>query len=298
MRLCIALLLGLITIFTFPAWGQAGLEVVYDGASGVPDFLNICGDADEVAVLIRTNGLQTGTRTNLTARLQLFKGLQWQQLSIEKSSPGVTVQSVRSPGEVWLQLPDLRPGGSDVVRIVYAVSAGCELLDTLQQNNDAEVRDDWTLQFQLNGTAQETVRSPGSYRDALAIPSFSLFVDRSATPMRSGDCINRYVTLTNSALDGFVDTLRYSVVQSPGAWIKSVRVAGNTVPFRKSVTAGRDTVLEILLTGEHFATNTKDGLPGDGDGDFDPDEQLTLEEEVCLLDCTRGLSSAHTIAWG
>ena len=74
MRLCIALLLGLITIFTFPAWGQAGLEVVYDGASGVPDFLNICGDADEVAVLIRTNGLQTGTRTNLTARLQLFKG--------------------------------------------------------------------------------------------------------------------------------------------------------------------------------------------------------------------------------
>ncbi|MFM2267186.1 MAG: hypothetical protein RL757_627, partial [Bacteroidota bacterium] len=74
-------------------FAQDNVRVQFRDASNAPRFLNVCGDAQTVIVTINSAGSSGSVRSNLTARLSLFQGVQMVGLDAAQSSAGVTLLS-------------------------------------------------------------------------------------------------------------------------------------------------------------------------------------------------------------
>ncbi len=277
---------------------QDNLQVDFANAASVPDFLNICGDTDTEVVRVSVDGLAPETRSEILATAHLFKGVELVNFDAANSTPGVIPEDLSDPTKPIFRLPDLSPFATTFVDIAFTVKANCEYIDTLTANNAAEVFDLWEFNYDLGTTTNITEFDANiEYRDAFAIPSFTIDVINTFGPARVGDCYSREVLTTNSGLDGFVDTIYYSNTQGAGVYVESIVVNGITVTPNKQV-VGTDTLITLLIDGTYFVNNTIGGGAGDGDVFFDPDETVTIVENICVLDCFEDRTSFHSVEWG
>lgn len=277
---------------------QNNLKVEFESPTSVPDFLNICGEPDTATVTVSLNGLSPDARQNIVATLDLFKGVELAEFISAQSSAGVTLANNTNPSSPIFGLPDLGPSGITFVNITFTIAAKCEYIDTLTLNNAIQVENTWNFDYTMNGNPFSESDINTEYRDAFAVPQFTGVVNNSNGPARVGECFSRDIVVTNSGLDGFVDQVVYSNTQGAGIFVESVEVNGMILPVTKTMLVTGDTLIEAIIDGTFFVGNTVGAGAGDNDGFFDPDETVTITENVCVLNCTGSRASQYEISWG
>lgn len=284
--------------FGYQLNGQDNFDVDFKDASSIPDFLNVCGESDTETIVIQVIGANPGVRTNVQATAHLFEGVQYTSFDPGNSTAGVALFDVSDPNNPIFTLPDLDPSGLNTVEISFSVVANCEYLDTLSANGAMVVFDTWELNYSIGGTPVQEFDPVTEYRDAFAVPFFSAGITNSLPFAMVGDCGTREITLTNSGLDGFVDTLIYENYQGSGIHITEIFANGIPLVFTKTATPGGDTLVTAVLDSTYFRNNTIGGLPGDGNPFIDPDESIVITEEYCVTSCDEDRSSDHSFSWG
>ncbi len=278
---------------------QDNLRINYSSAATVPNFLNVCGENDDVTVRISVNGTATETRENITATLHLFEGLVFDNFNAANSSTGVSLLDGSDPNNPVFSIPDLSPFGVTSVDINFQMNANCGILDTISINNNVSIFDTWDLSYDLAGTGFIETETTSEYRDALAIAFFSVDIQSEDGPFQRGDCYTRDILITNSGLDGFTDNLEYIVTQGAGASINNISVNGipaNLIKLLDPMTG--DTVITLNIGGTEFQGNTFGQGPGNGDGFINPGETVTISEEICVMECDARRESTHEASWG
>ena len=277
---------------------QDNLKVEFESPTSVPDFLNICGEPDTATVTVSLNGLSPDARQNILATLDLFKGVELAEFIASESSAGVTLNNNANPNSPIFGLPDLDPSGTTFVNITFTIAAKCEYIDTLTLNNAIQVQNIWKFDYTMGGNPFAESDINTEYRDAFAVPQFTGAVNNTYGPARSGDCFSRDIVVTNSGLDGFVDYLVYSNTQGAGIYVESIEVNGTVIPVTKIMLVTGDTLIEAMIDGSFFLGNTVGGGPGDNDGFFDPNETVTITENICVVNCLASRASQYEISWG
>ena len=237
---------------SFQSNAQDYLNVQFESAAAVPDFINVCGESDTATVLIGLEGGDPNARQNIQATVQLFRGIYFEALDVSNSTPGVSVDAT-DPTRPVFTIPDLSPSGLSSARITYRIYADCAYLDTIDMNNLAQVRDEWVFDYEINGSTEQETDINAEYRDAMAVPIFTAMVSNTHGPAREGDCFSRDIIFDNSGADGFVDTLLYQNRQGAGIFIQSIEVNGVPVAFSKDTIAGGDTLIQIVLDSGEIA---------------------------------------------
>lgn len=277
------------------AFSQNNLGAAYSSLNTVPDFLNICGNEDEIAVTISLDGQSVENRTNISAQLHFFKGVELVNFDMVQSSAGIILTNNTDPSNPIFSIPDLSPFGTTSVEIWCTIKANCEYVDTLLQNDQIQVFDTWEFNYDLgNATGLTEFDATSEYRDAFVVPLFTMDIENNNPPAKIEDCFTRDIKISNSALDGFVDTLFYSNEQGAGVYIHTISANGLSIPFSKTLNPNGDTLISVLVDGPFFQQN----LFGNGDDFFDPNESLTITESYCLVSCDLSMASLHTIGWG
>ncbi|MEM6964437.1 MAG: gliding motility-associated C-terminal domain-containing protein [Bacteroidota bacterium] len=280
------------------AVAQDHLKVEFESPSSVPDFLNICGDPDTATVTVSLNGLSPFARENISATLNLFKGVELHEFIASQSSAEVALSSTTNPNQPIFGLPDMGPSGITTIDITFTIAAKCGYIDSLNTNNTAQVQNIWTFDYTLDGDALQESDANTEYRDAFAVPQLAAVVNNTFGAARVGDCFTRDVVVTNSGLDGFIDQFTYSNTQGSGIRVDSIVVNGVTLPVTKTMQVTGDTLIEAIIDGSFFINNTVGAGAGDGDGFFDPNETVTITEYVCVLSCFESRASLYEMTWG
>ena len=302
-RLHIVLIVGVIACnCIIPLIAQNNLAVTYENAAAVPDFLNICGEADDVVITVHLDGFEAAVRSNITATLHLFSGTQFVAFDGSNSSPGVSLLDDSDINNPVFQLPNLSPDEITSIRIGYSIAANCSFLDTILANNATQVFDTWEFSYDLgNQIGLMEIDATPEYRDAFAIPSFTADINHNfldgIQAVRVGDCFERQIIIDNSALDGFVSELQYNNIQEDGIAVTGILVNGEPLNFTESTTISGEILINANITGEYFQNNTLGNAPSNGDSFFDPDETMVITEQICVINCDN-LQSFHSVSWG
>jgi gliding motility-associated-like protein len=289
------------TAFFVSAQSPSNVKLEYQDLNTIPDKLNVCGDPDEVTVILSATGSSNAPRTNITAALDLFTGVRFVKLVESKSTPGVKMLDTSNVNNPVFSLPNLTLTGEvNTIKITYQIQADCNFLDTLAKNNNLQVYDQWQIKYDLNGQiGLSEIEQTAEYRDAFEVPVFSLAIlDKFNTPLKSDDCVDRNVQVTNSGLEGSVKTFTYTVTYGPGLYYKGIVVNGKDIPYVKTVLPNGDTLLTLRITGVYIKANKIGSGAGNGDDVFDPNENLLVKENVCVVNCNLPTYSTHTVAWG
>ena len=286
------LLVLIIWCFLTSAVGWAQGPYLQLQASEVPDALNVCAGTDRWVVTVRTPPGSTTTVTDLTATAALFAGVELDQFDAAASTPGVTLAG-GDPGAPQFALPAVGPDGLASVAIAFTVRAGCGYTDTLAQNNQVLVRDTWTLDFTLpDGTGQSEQYATVEYRDAFAQPFLSIDISNDAPPLRIGECFERKVQISNSALAGYAESVAYSVRQGGGTALHRIELNGQALALTRTPLPGGDTLVATNLAVDQLSA------VNDGNGRLDPDETVELVEFFCVTNCALPSTSLHRATWG
>lgn len=274
---------------------QNNLSVAYSNANSVPEFINVCGEAEAVAVTINVDGFQAQTRENIIATLHLVEGVQLVEFDENQSSAGVSLMNASDLNNPVFAIPDLSPSGTTSVNIHFSIRANCDFTDTLSINDQLQVFDVWEFQYDIGSNQSITESDPtAEYRDAFAVPFFTIDIVNPNPPARVGECFLREIQVSNSSLDGFVDSLQYSIVQGAGIYIQELNANGIPLALSTIPLGFSDSLVTAILDGSHFQSN----IIGNGDPFFDPNEMMTITELYCVVDCDAPSGSLHTIAWG
>jgi gliding motility-associated-like protein len=273
---------------------QNNLTASYSNFNTVPDFLNICGEADEIIVTVSLEGGSPAERQNITANVQLFSGVELINFNASQSSAGVMLTNGTNPNNPVFSLPNLSPNGTTSVNIAFSIRANCAYVDTLAANDQVQVSDTWNLNYEINGTNFTDQIITSEYRDAFAVPFFTIDVENNNPPARVGDCFTREIKVNNSSLEGFVDNLNYENIQGSGIYITDLMVNGQPITFDKTLDMNGDTVITTNIDGSYFMTNEN----GDNDTFFDPNEAITITESYCVVACDDFTGSINRVWWG
>lgn len=273
---------------------QNNLTVSYSNFNTVPDFLNICGDVDEVAITVSLDGGSVAPRQNILANVQLFEGVELVDFNTNQSSTDVTLVNNSNPNNPIFSIPNLSPNGTTSVEIAFSIRANCAYVDTLDANDQIQVLDTWTLNYDLNSTNLTDVITTSEYRDAFAVPFFTIDVENDNPPARVGDCFSREIKVNNSSLQGFIDNLNYENIQGAGISITDLMVNGLPIIFEKTLDGNGDTLITTNIDGSFFTTNEN----GNNDTFFDPNESLTITEFFCVVACDDFTGSVNRVWWG
>ena len=136
-----SLLFLLFALAATTVFGQNNLKAAYKAPSGVPDFLNVCGEADLATVVVSTEGLSSATRKNIQVTVELFKGVELLALDAATTSAGVVLVNNLNRNRPVLSIPNLSPSGLKKVEIGLRLLANCEYTDSISNNNSANVFD-------------------------------------------------------------------------------------------------------------------------------------------------------------
>ncbi len=279
------------------AGAQNNLKAAYKAPNGVPDFLNVCGDPDLAIVQVSAEGLSAAARKNITATIQLFKGVELIALDPATTTAGVVLVNNSNKNQPILSLPDVSPGASGAIFIGLRMAADCGYTDTIGLNNDAEVFDSWAFSYKIGSQNFTETDKLAEYRTAFKTPSFTIAVDNTAPPSRVGDCFARRVVCANSALEGFADSVLYTDLLGAGISLQKLYIGGLEIPFTKTK-VGNDTLITAMIYGSWIQTAKIGSGPGDGDVFFDPNESLIIREDICMVNCTGSRLSSHSASWG
>ncbi len=293
------LLFCLLTNASVSLLSQNNLKAEYLNSSSSPDFLNICGDPDLVVVRVKTEGLSGAPRSNISAVLQLFKGVELLSIFAPQTSPGVVLANNSNKNKPVFTLPTLAPNGTSFVNIAFWINADCNYVDSIAANNDALVFDTWTFSYDLGsqiGLAETDATD--EYRTAFKVPNLTMSFDQNdPPPARVGDCYSRNLTVANSALEGFVDSVIYTDKLGAGVSLKALFVNGISVPFTKTGTT-LDTTIRAFIGSQILLTALKGNGPGNGNPFLDPDERIVIREDICFVNCSKSNLSSHSAGWG
>lgn len=260
-----------------------------------PDFINVCGDADQEVVTVSLTTNSTEIRSNISVTTHFFEGIELVNFDASGSTAGVNLIDASDPKNPIFSLPDMDPLGLNEVNLSLEVRSDCGYIDTLQSGSGIfDVVDEWEFDYDL--TSQSGLNESALtelYRDALAFPIFNLDVNNTFGPAKLNDCFSREITLQNSGLAGFVDSVFYENTQGAGVYVQAIYVNGVAITFDKVLT-GTDTLISFGLGASEFMSIAG----GDGDQFLDPDEIVVITEDVCLLDCLGDRASDHDISWG
>ncbi len=283
--------------------GQSNLTLRLDTASVLLDQLVVCGNSDEQRVIFATRGDEPAARTNITATLNLFTGVQFATLNTTESTEGVTLLNANNPNQPVFSLPDLDPTDLSNVAIVFSVTTDCSVIAAINASTNVQVQDTWTLDYELSGATLSEDFQGVEYKDAIAEPNLNVEIENFTQSFRVGDEITRTVTISNSGLNSYLSSFSYQAVPESGLVYKSLLVNGTEVDFLTTVNGQNDTMITIIIEEAQFANNTQEfGLPSNGDGLFDADEILTIEEVLevtsCGIDGNSILTTTHNARWG
>ena len=155
---------------------NANLKVAFKDAASAPRNLNVCGVPVNLTININSDGLSASARTNISATLKLFKGIEFVQLNSVGTTPGVILLDGSDVTKPVFQLPDVSPNGANGVTISYSIKANCAYTDTLTNNNYIVVHDAWDFTYDL-GAAKGLKESDFSteYHDAIKVPFFTRY---------------------------------------------------------------------------------------------------------------------------
>ena len=290
-----------IGIFLFGATAmraQNDLSVSYD-ANGIPDILNICGQPDTATVIINTSGLNTSIRSNIVANVALAGGIRIVGLISNLSTNGVDLQSGINSSNPQFILPDLDPNGLNQARITFLVRADCSINDSLMQNPNYDLMDTWVVNYDLSNNTSQTVSTTlNSYRAAIRIPKLIIAPQAIAQKVKAGDCITRTTTISNTSLDAYLLGISYSVLAKPSLSYKAIRVNGTDISFTKTADMNGDTLVFVDIPGLYFVANTLNGGASNADTIFDENEVVTIEEDLCIVNCNFSYETTHTANYG
>ena len=272
---------------------QNNLDVNYTSAATVPDFLNVCGDEDEVQVTISTIGFSSATRSEINLTIELFAGVSLTSFSAANSTAGVVLADNSNPNQPVFTIPDLNPADLSSAEIAFNISADCGYTTALSENNQVQVFDAYFFNYTLGNQADiNEIDFTSEYRDAFAVPFFTIEVINNNPAARVGDCAERDIFITNSSINGSVETLTYTNLQSEGVYVEELNFNNQSIPFTKTVQASGDTLITAEITSTFFQEI------GNNDGAFNPNENITITEKYCLVGCVAGAFSSHTASWG
>lgn len=285
------ILLLLFCLFNLLLNAQNNLDVTYASPADVPDFLNVCGNPDTVKVTVTTAGFSPALRSNISLQIDLFDGVSLVEFL---PSANVALTDNTDPHRPVFSLPDLSPNGLSSIEIAFTVRADCGYTDALAADNQVSVFDIYNFTYTFDG--QENITETdftNEYRDAFAVPFYTIEIDNQTPAGRVGECSSREIFISNSSLNGFSESVTYTVLQSEGVFIEELNLGAASVPFTKTLQTGGDTLLTAVISGDLLT-----GIDGNGDPLFDPGESLTLTENYCLTACLNGTFSTHGIGWG
>lgn len=276
------------------------LKIAFKDAASSPRNIVVCGNEATVTVTVGLDGISPLTRKNIQATLNFFKGVQFVSFNAAQSSPGVSVASNIGSHPVF-SIPVLDPAGLKSVDISYTIRADCDYTDTLSKNDLLDVYDRWDFLYALgtqNGLKETDFST--QYRDQLRVPYLTIFVSNNAgNNARSGNCYQRKIVVNNSGLTGFLTKFNYTNAQGKGVRVNEIAVNGKPITFTKTPAANGDTIIAANVTSDYFKYNTiGTGTPSNGDTIFDPNETVTIVENICLLNCNDSRSSLHAASWG
>ncbi len=299
------LILSFLLFFLFnPLYAQNGaLKVAFKEAASAPRNLNVCGQAVDLTVAVTPDGQTAAARKNLTATLHLFKGVEFVQLNTASSSAGVVLIDGSDVTAPVFRLPDIDPNGASAAYISFSIKANCSYTDTLSKNNYIVVRDRWDFKYDVGAQTGVKESDYGTeYRDALKVPFFTISVSNNVPGTAIfGKCYQRKIVINNSGLNGSVDRFLYTNSQGPGITVQSVTVNGKPIVVTKtpSYNANFDTLITATISGDLLKGNTQGPVnPANGDTIFDPDETVTIIENICVANCTKSRASSHIMSWG
>ncbi|MEN9613025.1 MAG: hypothetical protein RLZZ628_3839, partial [Bacteroidota bacterium] len=301
-RTYLCLLLGAIASVLNPIFAQNNnLTVGWRDAASAPRFLNVCGDAQTVTAVVRTEGVSSTVRGNVTATVQLFKGIRLMAFNAAGSTAGVTLLNNSNPNRPVFKLPNLDPNNLSSVQISYAMVADCSLTDSLSRNDSLAVVDKWNFAYQFDNQSLTEIDAMSSYRDAIKVPYLTMTSTNSVTAgLRIKDCFTRKITVTNSAAEGFLKNFEYTNTQGAGITITHLTVNGQQIAVTKSPLLNGDTIVKAVLSGDVFRYNTRGsaGTLADQDTLFEPNETVTIVENACIANCSRSRLSTQVASWG
>ncbi|MGK0390285.1 MAG: hypothetical protein ACI94Y_003037, partial [Maribacter sp.] len=174
---------------------QDNLVVEYNGASGVPTFLNICGEPDTARMTVRITGLEIDSRENIEATLNLFQGAQFVELISAQSDAGVSLLSF-GLSTATFSIPDLDPFITSEINLVFSLKADCSFIDTISANNQALVFDTWDLSYDQDGSSLTESELIAEYKDAFAVPNLTISNTNNVTITSIGECFDRDIILS------------------------------------------------------------------------------------------------------
>ncbi|MDZ7880600.1 MAG: gliding motility-associated C-terminal domain-containing protein [Saprospiraceae bacterium] len=297
-------LLILLSIVLMPRlYGQTNnLKVAYKDAASAPRNLNVCGDEATVTVTVSTEGVLSAARQNISATLNLFKGVKFVRFESSGSSAGVTYAAGANTSQAVFSLPTLSPIAAATVNISYVVRVNCEYTDTLTRNDLLDVRDRWNFNYAMNAQSLTETDFNTGYRDQIKVPFFTMTVaDNTNGAVRVGQCFQRKIVVNNSGLDGFIKNFVYTNMQGAGVSVTSVSVNGTVLPVTKTpaFNAAGDTLIRVDVPASVFAANTIGATnPSNGNLLFEPNETVTITENFCVANCDKPRTSSHAMNWG
>ena len=297
------MVVGLLLFFTtFTTQGQSNLTLSLGAESVLLDQLVVCGAPDEQTVVFTTAGTETSPRTNITATLNLFPGVEFASLNTAATTEGVTLSDGSNPNQPIFSLPTINPTTLSSVNIAFSVKTACGILDTLSTNN-LQVFDTWQIGYQLNGQSLSETFDGVEYKDVIATPNLNLDITEPTGPFGIGMEIRRQLTVSNSGLNSYLETFDYQVRQEEGMSYQALLINGTPINFTKEAINNRDTLIRATIAGTFFIGNTKEtGQAGNSDVLFDVDEILSIEEVIIISSCGNdgdsNLGTTHMVNWG
>ena len=289
------LLFGLLLFLfgTVNVFGQNDLSVAY-AVNGIPDILNLCGKPDTATILITTSGINSNTRTNITANVKLAGGIRIISLLTGESTNGVSLQAGAGTNTPQFTIPDLSPSGLNEAKLTFLVKADCSIIDSLSQNPSYDLKDTWSINYDIQDAANQVVRTLNSYRAAIRTPDLVINPLQVAQKVKTGDCLTRTTKVNNTSLDAYFMNLTYQVQATPSFYYTAIRVNGTNVNITKTVSPLGDTIVSADIDGSLFVAN---GGTSNNDTLFDSNEEITIEEDFCLTNCN-DFATTHKISYG
>lgn len=274
-------------------FAQDDLSVQY-AQNGIPDILNVCGLPDTAFVTISTVGINTSPRTNIIADLKLAGGVRITSLLTDESSTGVVLNSGINTNTPQFSIPDLSPAGTDTVIIAILIRADCSINDSLAVDPNYDLQDTWDIQYTISGLDKTLNETLNSYRAALRIPELVVDPVQITQKVKPGDCLTRFVKITNTGLDVHLRALHYEVLTTSGLTYNSITVNGTAIDITKTAVGAGDTIIAIDIPGSYFINN------GNTNNDtlFNSNEEVNIQENFCVANCISGYQSTHTASYG
>ena len=295
--------LGLL-LFTFnTSLSQNNLSVKLTESSVLLDEVVVCGDPDFQKVLIGIDGTSTAIRTNIIATLTLFDGISLDELDVNASSVGVSLLDNSTPSKPVFSLPTLDVTNLSEVMLAFTVRADCGVVNAINANNELQIFDTWTIDYQIEGASFSESYNGVEYKNALAIPNLTLATQAIGASVRLGTPFQRAVRVINSGLNSYLEEFVYKARPEDGLVYQNLRVNGRSIPFTRALDSNGDSVVLATIDNSFFFNNSAEvGSTADGDGRFDVDEVVTITETLLLTDCGMNaggnLTTDHEVGWG